>query len=81
MKIPRDIGAEQLIKFLKQYSYQRTRQKGSHIRLTTAIKGEHHITIPKHGPLKIGTLNSILADIAGYLEIDKQDLIVKLFRR
>jgi len=79
MKIPRDVGGEELARFLRKYEYQITRQKGSHIRLTTAMKGEHHITIPKHKTLKIGTLNGILVDIAGYLEIDKQVLIVELF--
>jgi len=81
MKIPRDIGGEELAKFLKRYGYQITRQTGSHIRLTATIKGEHHITIPKHRSLKVGTLNNILRDIAGYLEIDKQILITELFER
>ena len=48
MRIPRDIGGEELVKILKKYGYQITRQTGSHIRLTTDIKGEHRITIPKH---------------------------------
>ena len=37
------------------------------------------ITIPKHKPLKVGTLNNILSDIAEYLESDKQILISELF--
>jgi hypothetical protein len=28
---------------------------GSHLRLTTDQNGQHHITIPNHDPLKIGT--------------------------
>ena len=39
MKIPRDVGGEELAKLLKNYGYQVTRQTGSHIRLTTALKG------------------------------------------
>jgi predicted RNA binding protein YcfA (HicA-like mRNA interferase family) len=63
------------------YGYSITRQTGSHIRLTSAIKGtEHHITIPKHKPLKVGILSGILNDIASHLEIDKQMLIETLFR-
>jgi predicted RNA binding protein YcfA (HicA-like mRNA interferase family) len=38
MKIPRDIDAGKLIKSLKIYGYSITRQTGSHIRLTTALK-------------------------------------------
>ena len=75
MRMPRDIGGEELAKFLGKYGYQITRQRGSHIRLVSTVKGEHHITIPKHKPLKIGTLNNILTDLAVYLGIDKQTLI------
>ena len=79
MKIPRDLGGEELAKLFKRYDYEITRQTGSHIRLTTNLKGEHHITIPRHKALKVGTLNSILSDIATYLELDKQILINELF--
>ncbi|MFB0563062.1 MAG: type II toxin-antitoxin system HicA family toxin [Candidatus Lokiarchaeia archaeon] len=79
MKIPRDISGEELCRLLKKYDYQITRQTGSHIRLTTTLKGEHHITIPRHKSLKVGTLNSILTDIASHLEIDKPELIKELF--
>jgi predicted RNA binding protein YcfA (HicA-like mRNA interferase family) len=79
MRIPRGISGEELAKLLEKYKYQITRQTGSHIRLTTHIKGEHHITIPKHKHLKIGTLNSILVDISNYLTISKRDLVEELF--
>ncbi len=79
MKIPRGLGGEELTRLLKKYDYEITRQTGSHIRLTTNLKGEHHITIPKHKPLKVGTLSNILSDIAKYLELDKQILINELF--
>lgn len=81
MKLPRDIGGEELSKLLKKYGYQITRQTGNHLRLTTTIKGEHHLTIPKHKSLKIGTLNNILNDIANYLNREKQKIIEELFRQ
>jgi predicted RNA binding protein YcfA (HicA-like mRNA interferase family) len=81
MKLPRDIGGEELAKLLGKYEYSITRQTGSHIRLTSFFKdNEHHITIPRHAPLKIGTLNSILNSVAAYLKIDKQKLIETLFK-
>ena len=52
MKLPREISGEELAKLLKKYGYEITRQTGSHIRLTTTAKGEHHITIPAHKYLK-----------------------------
>lgn len=58
MKLPRDIGGQELAKLLGKYGYSVTRQTGSHIRLTTPENGEHHITIPAHPELRIGTLNA-----------------------
>ena len=79
MKLPRQISGAELAKLLKKYGYEITRQSGSHIRLTTALKGEHHITIPAHKDLKIGTLSGILSDVAVHFEIDKSDLVNDLF--
>jgi len=79
MKLPREISGEDLAKLLKKYGYEITRQTGSHIRLTTAEKGKHHITIPAHKYLKIGTLSSVLTDIAIHFKIDKGDLMKELF--
>jgi predicted RNA binding protein YcfA (HicA-like mRNA interferase family) len=75
MRIPRDLGGLELVKLPGKYGFRMTRQIGSHIRLTSDTKGVYHLAIPKHKPLKIGTLNNILRDVADYLEIDKQDLI------
>ena len=79
MKTPRDLGGEELAQLLKQYGYQPTRQTGSHIRLITTREGQHHLTIPKHEALKIGTLSSILNDVANHLKLDKEALIKELF--
>ena len=63
----------------KSYGYIPTRQTGIHIRLTTQINGEHHITIPDHHPIKIGTLSAILSDIAGHQQKTKEQVINELF--
>lgn len=81
MKLPRDVGGEELARLLSKYGYEITRQTGSHFRLTTTIKGEHHITIPKHKPLKVGTLSGILAEASSYLEITRESLIRELFQK
>ncbi|MCK4797848.1 MAG: type II toxin-antitoxin system HicA family toxin [Spirochaetes bacterium] len=79
-KIPRNISGNKFIKILSKFGYIKTRQSGSHIRLTSKYKEkDHNITIPAHQDLKIGTLNNILKDIANYLKIDKNELIKKLF--
>ena len=46
MRLPRDLTGAELAMLLKQYGYQITRQTGSHMRLTTMVGGEHHVTIP-----------------------------------
>ena len=81
MKLPRDMAGEELAALLGRYGYKVTRQAGSHMRLTSTLKGsEHHITIPKHKPLRVGTLSNIVSEIAAYLEIERQKLTEQLFR-
>ncbi len=79
MKIPRDITANDLLKVLKSFGYEIVRQKGSHIRIKTELNGEHYETIPNHKPIKIGTLNGILNNIAEHFDMTKEELIEKLF--
>ncbi|MBC7553640.1 MAG: type II toxin-antitoxin system HicA family toxin [Taibaiella sp.] len=79
MKMPRDLSGKDLIQRLKPYGYEGTRQSGSHIRLTTQKNGEHHITIPNHDPLKLGTLSSILDIVAEHFHITRNDLLQQLF--
>ncbi|MFZ4546000.1 MAG: type II toxin-antitoxin system HicA family toxin [Bacteroidales bacterium] len=79
MKLPRNIDASEFIKALQKYGYQPSRQTGSHIRLTTQQNGLHKITVPNHAPIRIGTLNAILADIAFHHGVTKQEVIENLF--
>jgi len=80
VKLPRQISGEELARLLKRYGYQITRQTGSHLRLTSKFKGsEHHVTIPAHKNLRIGTLSAVLAEVASYLETERQKLIDELF--
>jgi predicted RNA binding protein YcfA (HicA-like mRNA interferase family) len=79
MKIPRDLTGKDLIRSLKKLGYLPTRQSGSHIRLSTMVNGEHHITIPNHSPLKVGTLSAILNDIATHHGVNKSELTNMIF--
>ena len=78
MKLPRDLSGSDLAKKLKTLGYSVTRQTGSHFRLTTTQNGQHHITVPEHDPLKVGTLSSILSDIAAHHKISKDELVQKI---
>ncbi|MDJ0574420.1 MAG: type II toxin-antitoxin system HicA family toxin [Xenococcaceae cyanobacterium MO_234.B1] len=79
MKLPRDLSGEDLIKALSRLDYEMTRQTGSHIRLTTQRNGEHHITVPAHDPIKIGTLNAIFRGINEHTGLSRDELIKILF--
>ncbi|MEW6492367.1 MAG: type II toxin-antitoxin system HicA family toxin [Cyanobacteriota bacterium] len=79
MKLPRDLSGEALAKALEKLGYTVDRQTGSHIRLTTQENGEHHITIPNHSPIKIGTLSAILRDIENHFDVTREELLTQLF--
>jgi len=81
MRIPRDVSGDELAGLLKRYGYEITRQVGSHIRLTTKEAGEHHVTIPQHKALRVGTLNNILRDVAEHFKVGRDELIRSLFEK
>lgn len=78
MRLPRDWGGEDLANRLRKHGYEITRQTGSHMRLTTFKGGEHHVTIPRHKPLRVGTLSSVLREVADHLGMDRDDLLASL---
>ena len=64
MRLPRDLTGAQLVHALGKMGYKATRQTGSHVRLTCEAPAQHHVTVPLHDPLRIGTLASILSAVA-----------------
>lgn len=51
------LSGKEAVKVFNRAGFTVKRQKGSHIHL---VKGDHHITIPLHDPLKRGTLRSAI---------------------
>jgi hypothetical protein len=47
-------------------------------RLKTTLNGEHHITVPNHDPLRIGTLAAILASVATHHRMTRDAVIERL---
>jgi predicted RNA binding protein YcfA (HicA-like mRNA interferase family) len=80
LRLPRDISGDELARRLGRIGYSIMRQTGSHMRLTITLPTEHHVTIPRHDALRVGTLAGILDDIAEHLEISREDLLERLFR-
>ena len=67
-----------LAKALNRVGYSITRQTGSHIRLTLSGMPQHHVTVPAHQPLKVGTLAAILDEVAARLDLDRAELLNRL---
>jgi predicted RNA binding protein YcfA (HicA-like mRNA interferase family) len=78
MKIPRNVYGADLVKALRILGYERIRQEGSHIRVTTQLDGEYHLTVPNHSPMRIGTLSSILKLVAAHHVLTVEELLEKL---
>ncbi len=79
MRIPRDVNASDLIRALRGLGYDSVRQDGSHVRLTSAVGGTHHVTVPNHRPLKTGTLpGGVLKPVAAHHGLTVEALLAKL---
>jgi predicted RNA binding protein YcfA (HicA-like mRNA interferase family) len=78
MKLPRDMDAPDLIKALGRLGYRPVRQTGSHVRLRCDNAEAHSITIPKHSPLKVGTLAAIIGDVADKRGMTRERLLDEL---
>ena len=79
-RLPRDVSGAELASLPEIFGYVVTRQKGSHLRLTTQVGGEHHVTVPNHESLRTGTLNGVLKDVAEHAGVTRDAVVEKLFR-
>jgi hypothetical protein len=68
MKLPRGVSGAALIKALGRLGYE-----------TTQMPAPHHVTIPMHDPLRVGTLAAILAEVGAARDVDRQELTRQLF--
>ena len=81
MRLPRDVSGDELAKRLNVFGYQVSRQAGSHLRLTTTEGGQHHITIPRHASLKLGTLAGVLGDVGEHFSLSRDEVIARVFEK
>jgi predicted RNA binding protein YcfA (HicA-like mRNA interferase family) len=81
MKLPRDLSGDDLAQALGTLGYRVIRQTGSHMRLVTLERGEHHVTISRRPSLRVGTLAGILGDVAQHFGLTRSDLLTRLFAK
>jgi predicted RNA binding protein YcfA (HicA-like mRNA interferase family) len=80
VRLPRDLSGRELAALLhRHYGYEVVRQTGSHLRLATTVGGEHRVTVPVGGPLRVGTLAAVLAEVAAHHGITRAELEDRLF--
>lgn len=79
MTLPRNLSGDDLVRLLAKLGYLETRQTGSHVRVTTQLNGQHHVTVPRHSSLRVGTLAGILRDVAAHLRMSREELERQLF--
>ena len=76
MKIPRDLSGRELVRALcKHWDYRVVNQVGSHVILQTETPGHQRISVPDHSPLRVGTLNAILRQVAEHKGITREDIL------
>jgi hypothetical protein len=53
-------------------------EEGSHVILQTESPAHHRLAVPKHTPLRVGTLNAILRAVSRARGIEKEDILRQL---
>lgn len=79
MRLPRSVSGQELVRALARIGYRQTRQSGSHVRLTHPGPPEHHVTVPNHDAIRLGTLSAVVATIAEVRRLSKDDVVNLLF--
>jgi len=75
LKVPRNVSGSKLVRALQRFGYSLVRQTGSHARLTTTQGGSHHVTVPMKKAMRVGTLTTILDEVAEHAGIPREELL------
>lgn len=79
MKLPRDLYDRDLAPVLAaRWDYKKVNRVGSHIILQTETPAHHRISVPDHKPLRVGTLNAILREVAGAKRVAREAILATL---
>jgi predicted RNA binding protein YcfA (HicA-like mRNA interferase family) len=77
--LPRDLHGRDLAQVLcARWAYTKVHQVGSHIVLQTETPRHHRVSIPAYKPLRLGTLNAILREIAAAKGVAREDILSSL---
>ncbi len=81
MRLPRDLSGRDLARRLaRHYGYTISRSKGSHMTVTRVTEtGRHSVTVPAHRELRVGTLNTIVNEVAQVADLSRRTVRETLF--
>jgi hypothetical protein len=43
------------------------------------VNGQHHLTIPDHPSLRVGTLAAILGEVGTHFQLERADVVQRVF--
>lgn len=79
MKLPRDASGQGVVNALcRAWGYRVVHQVGSHIILQTETPTPHRWSVPDHSPVRAGTLNAIIRDVARHKGVDRLEVFASL---
>ena len=70
MRLPRDVSGRDLSRALGALGYEI---------LTSRSEPQHHLTIPDHAALRVGTLAGVVADLAAHHGLTRDEVLGRLF--
>jgi hypothetical protein len=79
VRLPRDVSGAELARALGHFGYEVVRKERGHLRLRTELGGQHHVSIPDHKELRVGTLAAVIGAVAANLAIPKGEVARLLF--
>jgi len=80
VRLPRDLSGDEVTIALARFGYRIKRQSGSHMQLVTLEGGEHHVTVPRHGAVRLGTLRQIVREVANHSGLTTEQVLARLFQ-
>ncbi|SEF56380.1 HicA toxin of toxin-antitoxin [Bryocella elongata] len=76
MKVPRSVnGIDFANHLIRRWHFVELRQTGSHIIVRTETPSRRTLSIPAHKPLRSGTFQDLLDDVAHHKGLSREDVL------
>jgi predicted RNA binding protein YcfA (HicA-like mRNA interferase family) len=72
--VPRDVGAEELVRKLRRMGYRKAKQEGSHISCVHEVT-KHRVIVPRKNAIRVGTLQDIIRRLAAHWKKGEDEII------